>query len=88
MSPRSCSTHAPRRCRCKEFAAKEGRYSLLARSKPELAERLMNLAQKDVDERWHVYEQLAAVERNVPDDKIAKSADPAENGGAVEEELP
>ncbi|MGA7912065.1 MAG: pyruvate:ferredoxin (flavodoxin) oxidoreductase [Candidatus Dormiibacterota bacterium] len=72
----------------KEFAAKEGRYSLLARSKPELAERLMNLAQKDVDERWHVYEQLAAVERNVPDDKIAKSADPAENGGAVEEELP
>ena len=71
----------------KEFAAKEGRYSLLARSKPELAERLMNLAQKDVDERWHVYEQMAAVERNAPDDRIAKSADPAEKGGAVEEEL-
>ncbi len=72
----------------KDFAANEGRYSLLARSKPELAERLMNLAQKDVDERWHVYEQMAAVERHVPDDKIANSADPAENGGAVEEELP
>jgi pyruvate-ferredoxin/flavodoxin oxidoreductase len=72
----------------KDFAAKEGRYSLLARSKPELAERLMNLAQKDVDERWHVYEQMAAVERNTPDDRIAKGADPAENGGAVEEELP
>jgi len=72
----------------KDFAAKEGRYSLLARSKPELAERLMNLAQKDVDERWHVYEQMAAVERNAPDDRIAKNADPVEKGGAVEEELP
>ncbi|HSP10392.1 MAG TPA: pyruvate:ferredoxin (flavodoxin) oxidoreductase [Candidatus Dormibacteraeota bacterium] len=72
----------------KDFAAKEGRYALLARSKPELAERLMNLAQKDVDERWHVYEQMAAVERNAPKDRIAKSADPAENGGAAEEELP
>jgi pyruvate-ferredoxin/flavodoxin oxidoreductase len=72
----------------KEFAAKEGRYSLLARSKPELAERLMDLAQKDVDERWHVYEQMAGVERNAPDDSIAKRADPVEKGGAAEEELP
>jgi hypothetical protein len=48
----------------------------------------MHLAQKDVDERWHVYEQMAAVERNAPDDRIVKGADPAENGGAVEEELP
>jgi pyruvate-ferredoxin/flavodoxin oxidoreductase len=72
----------------KDFAAKEGRYSLLARSKPELAGRLMDLAQKDVNERWHVYEQMAGVERHAPDDSIAKQADPAEKGGAVEEELP
>ena len=72
----------------RDFAATEGRYSLLARSKPELAERLMKLAQKDVDERWHVYEQMAAVERNDSGDRIAKSADPTENGGAAEEELP
>ena len=46
------------------------------------------LAQNDVDERWHVYEQMAAVERNDSGDRIAKSADPADNGGAAEEELP
>ncbi|HYM97382.1 MAG TPA: thiamine pyrophosphate-dependent enzyme, partial [Candidatus Sulfotelmatobacter sp.] len=72
----------------KDFAAKEGRYSLLARSKPELAERLMKLAQQDVDERWHVYEQMAGLERKSPDDSIAKEADPVEKAGAVEEELP
>ncbi len=27
---------------------------------------LLHLAQADVDERWHYYEQLAQVERQVP----------------------
>jgi pyruvate-ferredoxin/flavodoxin oxidoreductase len=72
----------------KDFAAKEGRYSLLARSKPDLAGRLMTLAQQDVDERWHVYEQMAGLERKSPDESIAKEADPVEKSGAVEEELP
>ncbi len=71
-----------------EFAAKEGRYSLLARSKPELAGRLMTLAQADVNERRHVYEQMAGITRNAPDDSTVKSADPMEKTGAVEEELP
>jgi pyruvate-ferredoxin/flavodoxin oxidoreductase len=50
-----------------EFAAKEGRFSMLRRSSPEAAEHLFSLAQKDIDERWHLYEQMAGVERTVPD---------------------
>jgi len=72
----------------REFAAKEGRFSLLARSKPEIAERLMNLAQEDVTERRHLYEQLAGVERHTPVDLPAPTGEPAEKTEAVEEELP
>ena len=38
---------------------------MLERSDPERAAHLMALAQADVDERWHYYEQLAGVERSV-----------------------
>jgi hypothetical protein len=31
----------------------------LARSKPEQSERLLELAQEDVDTRWRLYEHLA-----------------------------
>ena len=71
-----------------EFAAKEGRYTLLARSKPELAQRLMTLAQSDVDERWHLYEQLAGVERHAPDDGATKQDEAAGGVAPAEEELP
>ena len=40
---------------------------MLARANPEQAERLLALAQRDIDERWHFYEQMAGVERSVPD---------------------
>jgi pyruvate-ferredoxin/flavodoxin oxidoreductase len=70
----------------RDFAAKEGRYSLLARSKPELAQRLMTVAQEDVDERWRLYEQLAGVERHTPDENIVSGA-PSEMLAAAEEEL-
>jgi pyruvate-ferredoxin/flavodoxin oxidoreductase len=72
----------------RDFAAQEGRYSLLARSKPELAERLMTLAQEDVNERWHLYEQLAGVERHAPDDSITRGADTEKTVAPAEEELP
>jgi pyruvate-ferredoxin/flavodoxin oxidoreductase len=49
-----------------EFAGKEGRFAMLARSHPERAAHLMALAQADVDERWRYYEQLAGVERSIP----------------------
>ena len=39
---------------------------MLERSAPERARTLMALAQADVDERWHYYEQLAGVARSIP----------------------
>jgi pyruvate-ferredoxin/flavodoxin oxidoreductase len=50
----------------REFAKLETRYAVLARSDPEAAERLLALAQEDIDERWHFYEQLAQIERTIP----------------------
>ena len=50
----------------KEFVSTEARFEILNRTDPERAERLAKLAQADVDERWHYYEQLAAMERSVP----------------------
>jgi pyruvate-ferredoxin/flavodoxin oxidoreductase len=44
------------------FTSREARFAMLARSRPEEAAELNALAQHDVDERWHVYEQLAEVE--------------------------
>ncbi len=49
----------------KEFAMKEGRFAMLARGDKQRAEDLMTLAQQDVDEQWHLYEQMANVERTV-----------------------
>lgn len=51
----------------KEVAMKEARFAMLARTQPEHAEELMELAQKDIDDTWHYYEQLAGVEREFPD---------------------
>ena len=50
------------------FLESEGRYAVLRRSNPERAEQLHALAQKDVDERWSYYEQLAGVERQLTSD--------------------
>ena len=49
-----------------EFAATEGRFSMLARSDPGDAAELLALAQADVDERWRYYRQLAGIERTIP----------------------
>ena len=48
------------------FAATETRFAVLARTHPEQAEHLQALAQADIDERWHYYEQLADIERTIP----------------------
>ena len=50
----------------KDFAMKEARFAMLTRSNPERAEHLLSLAQRDIDERWHFYEQMAGVERTAP----------------------
>jgi pyruvate-ferredoxin/flavodoxin oxidoreductase len=43
----------------KEFAAMEGRWAQLMRARPEHAQALVALGQKDIDHRWQRYEQLA-----------------------------
>jgi pyruvate-ferredoxin/flavodoxin oxidoreductase len=48
----------------KDFAMQQGRFAMLARSKPEDSERLLKLGQSDIDARWEFYEQLAAVTRS------------------------
>ncbi len=50
----------------REFALAEARFATLARSDPERAEQLLELAQADADARWHYYEQLAEIERKAP----------------------
>ncbi|MEZ5227881.1 MAG: thiamine pyrophosphate-dependent enzyme [Acidimicrobiales bacterium] len=47
----------------KTFAMTEARFSMLARANPERAEALMTSAQRDIDDRWHLYEQMVEVER-------------------------
>ncbi len=49
----------------REVAAKEARFAMLARSNPERAKMLADLAQREIDDRWNYYEQLAGVEREV-----------------------
>ncbi|MGH2595502.1 MAG: pyruvate:ferredoxin (flavodoxin) oxidoreductase [Actinomycetota bacterium] len=48
----------------KAFTSKEARYAMLGRTDPDRARHLQRQAQEDVDVRWHLYEQLANVERS------------------------
>jgi len=45
----------------KDYAYNETRYNMLARSKPDEAKRLLELAQKDVYDRWKLYEHWASM---------------------------
>ena len=49
-----------------DFVATETRFAVLKRTHPERAAELATLAQADADERWRYYEQLAGIERTVP----------------------
>ncbi|HTQ39223.1 MAG TPA: pyruvate:ferredoxin (flavodoxin) oxidoreductase [Pirellulales bacterium] len=55
-------SHKPK-TRFRDFAMLEGRFAMLARSNPEHAERLFALAQRDIDDQWRYYEQMAAIDR-------------------------
>jgi pyruvate-ferredoxin/flavodoxin oxidoreductase len=50
-----------------EFMSREARFAMLARARPTDAAELAKLAQHDVDERWHVYEQMAEIEHEAED---------------------
>ena len=51
-----------------ELAMKEARFAMLARTNADHAEHLFALAQKDIDDQWHYYEQMAGVERAIFDE--------------------
>jgi pyruvate-ferredoxin/flavodoxin oxidoreductase len=51
----------PPKIRMSEYAMEETRYSVLKKMDRDAAERLALLAQRDVDVRWQIYEQLAAM---------------------------
>ncbi len=44
----------------KEFADRQNRFTMLVKSNPEEAKRLLNLAQHDVNERWKMFKAMAA----------------------------
>ncbi len=48
----------------REFAESEGRFAMLARTDPKTAKELFAAAQADIDDRWHLYEQMVEVERS------------------------
>ncbi|HKX73797.1 MAG TPA: pyruvate:ferredoxin (flavodoxin) oxidoreductase [Acidimicrobiia bacterium] len=47
----------------REFAAEEARFAVLTRANPERAGELLSQAQRDIDDRWQLYEQLVEVHR-------------------------
>ena len=55
-----------------EFMSREARFAMLRRARPDEAAELGALAQHDVDERWHVYEQLAEIEHEPADPEAAE----------------
>jgi pyruvate-ferredoxin/flavodoxin oxidoreductase len=61
----------------KDFAMQEGRFAMLARSKPEQSARLIELGQGDITRRWKFYEELAQVDRESATETASQSA----NGG-------
>jgi len=68
-----------------DFALAESRFAMLARSEPERARHLLALAQADIDERWHYYQQLTGEERSVPQDKGGPALPPLASGLSEDE---
>jgi len=49
-----------------KYVYSETRYRMLVQSNEEAAERLLKLAQEDIQARWRWYEQLAAMPFSAP----------------------
>ena len=52
-----------------EFAYNELRYRSLLKSNEERSEKLMKAAQKEVDKRWSLYEQMAKMDYSLEEEK-------------------
>jgi pyruvate-ferredoxin/flavodoxin oxidoreductase len=61
LNPLQLDSKAPKLA-LKDYAYNETRFKMLTQTKPQEAERLMALAQHDVNERWRMYEQLASLD--------------------------
>jgi pyruvate-ferredoxin/flavodoxin oxidoreductase len=64
--------------RLKEYAYREARYTMLARSNPELAAELLKEAQDDVERQWRVYSARATMPGRGETPHIAPEEKPAE----------
>ncbi len=73
----------------KQYAYQEVRYTMLARSNPEAARKLLRLAQDDVERQWRVYSSRAAMPGrgetpNIAPPEPESPAEPAPKGGEEE----
>jgi len=69
--------------RLKEYAYREARYTMLARSNPHLAEELLKEAQDDVERQWRVYSARAAMPGRGETPHIAPEEKPEEKLAAA-----
>jgi pyruvate-ferredoxin/flavodoxin oxidoreductase len=71
----------------KQYAYQEARYTMLARSDPATAAELLALAQEDVDRRWRIYADRAALSEGNPEKSEAGAPvtvkTPSGNGDSV-----
>ncbi len=64
----------------KQYAYQEARYTMLARSNPEAARALLQMAQEDVDRQWHVYQNRASMPgQKVPPAEVVEEPEPVAN---------
>ena len=67
----------------KKYVYQEARYSMLARNNPEAANRLLELAQGDVDRRWKVYSNHALANEtpvSLLPETVSPAQEPHQNG--------
>jgi len=50
------------------YAMQEARFAMLARTVPDRARHLFDLAQADINDQWHYYQQMAGVEREITEE--------------------
>ena len=83
-NPLALDSRAPTR-KVQEYLQQQTRFKMLTKSKPEDAARLWNLAQKDVESRFHMYEYMASrkAETAAPKESASKPAPAAEKPSPV-----
>jgi pyruvate-ferredoxin/flavodoxin oxidoreductase len=69
--------------RLKDYTYREARYTMLARSNPELAAELLKEAQDDVERQWRVYSARATMPGRSETPNIAPVEKPKEEVAAV-----